>query len=108
MQVPQVRKLAQLGQPGTSQPVGALMARMRHMTLVACHTCTEPSTTSNRPSERPRSLESLMSELTREARREPHGKDLLFGHLTAACRLAAMKADAPVHVHVHGSGVWGS
>jgi group II intron reverse transcriptase/maturase len=42
VQVHQIRKLAQLGQPGTSQPPwAALMARKRRKTLIVCHPCHE-------------------------------------------------------------------
>jgi len=40
VQVHQIRKLAQLGKPGTDQPPwAALMARKRRKTLIVCHPC---------------------------------------------------------------------
>jgi hypothetical protein len=40
VQVHQIRKLAQLGQPGTTQPPwAALMARKRRKTLIVCQSC---------------------------------------------------------------------
>jgi hypothetical protein len=43
VQVHQIRKLAQLEQPGAHQLAWAtVMARMRRKTLVVCHTCHDP------------------------------------------------------------------